>query len=172
MGGALSEMWGCAFDQAVELHESQRLPIARGCAVLQNRAAANPGRARRFYSAMYAGRIVNPVQAELQTEGSVAFGLGQALFEELVYDGGQLQNANLGDYMIASFEDMPHGLAVGLLEHPDAQRDPRHRRDVAAAGHAGDRQRRLPRDRRAHHRPADHAREGAARPARARAAGR
>ena len=50
MGGALSEMRSCASGQAVELHESQRVPTVRGCAVLQNRAAANPRRARRFYS--------------------------------------------------------------------------------------------------------------------------
>ncbi|MDO8484465.1 MAG: xanthine dehydrogenase family protein molybdopterin-binding subunit, partial [Candidatus Limnocylindrales bacterium] len=52
----------------------------------------------RYHAAVYAGRVVNPVQAELQSEGNVAFGLGQALFEELLYDNGQLQNGNLGDY--------------------------------------------------------------------------
>ena len=72
----------------------------------------------RYIAAVYAGRVVNPVQAELQTEGNVAFGLGQALFEELIYDNGQLQNGNLGDYMIASAEDMPAGLVVSLLENP------------------------------------------------------
>jgi CO/xanthine dehydrogenase Mo-binding subunit len=72
----------------------------------------------RYHAAVYAGRVVNPVQAELQSEGNVAFGLGQALFEELLYDNGQLQNGNLGDYMIASFEDMPDELGVSLLEEP------------------------------------------------------
>jgi CO/xanthine dehydrogenase Mo-binding subunit len=72
----------------------------------------------RYHAAVYAGRIINPVQAELQTEGCVAFGLGQVLFEEMVLDGGQLQNGNLGDYMIASIEDMPP-IGVSILEHPD-----------------------------------------------------
>ena len=71
-----------------------------------------------YAGAVYAGRVVNPVQAELQTEGNVAFGVGQALFEEMVFDGGQLQNGNLGDYMIASAEDMPATLDVRLLEDP------------------------------------------------------
>src|ERR1051325_7523552 len=53
----------------------------------------------RYHGAVYAGRVINPVQAELQTEGSIAFGVGHALFEEMVFDGGQLQNGNLGDYM-------------------------------------------------------------------------
>jgi CO/xanthine dehydrogenase Mo-binding subunit len=73
----------------------------------------------RYHAGVYAGRIINPVQAELQTEGNVAFGLGQALFEEMVFDNGQLQNGNLGDYMIASFEDMPRGLGLTILESAD-----------------------------------------------------
>jgi CO/xanthine dehydrogenase Mo-binding subunit len=71
----------------------------------------------RYHAAVYAGRIINPVQAELQTEGSIAFGLGQALFEEMIFDGGQLQNGNLGDYMIASIEDVPQ-IGLSILEHP------------------------------------------------------
>jgi CO/xanthine dehydrogenase Mo-binding subunit len=72
----------------------------------------------QFELATYAGRVVNPVQCELQSEGNVAFGVGHALFEELVYEGGQLQTGNLADYMIASFEDMPDQTGVSLLEEP------------------------------------------------------
>ena len=71
----------------------------------------------RYHAGVYAGRIMNPVQAELQTEGNVAFGVGQALFEEMLFDGGQLQNGNLGDYMIASIADMPAELNADVLEH-------------------------------------------------------
>src|SRR5205823_4131344 len=49
----------------------------------------------RFHANVFAGRMVNPRQCELQTEGSTLFGLGQALFEEMLYDGGQLTNPNL-----------------------------------------------------------------------------
>jgi CO/xanthine dehydrogenase Mo-binding subunit len=73
----------------------------------------------RYHGAVYAGRVINPVQAELQTEGSIAFGLGQALFEELVYDGGQLQNGNLGEYMIAGVRDLPP-IGVSVVEHLEA----------------------------------------------------
>jgi CO/xanthine dehydrogenase Mo-binding subunit len=69
-----------------------------------------------YHGGAYAGRIVNAVQAELQTEGCIAFGLGQALFEEMIFDHGQLQNANLGDYMIPSFEDMPAHVSVSIVE--------------------------------------------------------
>ena len=74
----------------------------------------------RYHAGVYAGRIMNPVQAELQTEGNVAFGVGQALFEEMVFDNGQLQNGNLGDYMIASIDDMPREIDLNVLEHLEA----------------------------------------------------
>jgi CO/xanthine dehydrogenase Mo-binding subunit len=72
----------------------------------------------RLLSSVFAGRVVNRVGAELQSEGNLAFGLGQALFEQLVFDSGQLQNGNLGDYMVASILDMPSHAAVSFLEDP------------------------------------------------------
>src|SRR5499427_2629113 len=66
---------------------------------------------------VFAGRVVNPRLCELQLEGSTIFGLGQALFEEMAYDDrGQLLNANLGDYNIPSFEDIPKQLDSRALE--------------------------------------------------------
>jgi CO/xanthine dehydrogenase Mo-binding subunit len=72
-----------------------------------------------FRSAVFAGTVISPVGAELQTEGNLAFGMGQALFEELVFDSGQLRNGNLGDYMISSSLDLPEAFAVWFLEDPD-----------------------------------------------------
>jgi CO/xanthine dehydrogenase Mo-binding subunit len=72
----------------------------------------------QYHAAVYAGRVINPVQCELQTEGNVAFGLGQALFEGMIFDNGQLQNGNLGDYMISAGPDMPAVLSISLLENP------------------------------------------------------
>ena len=67
---------------------------------------------------VFAGRVVNPRLSELQLEGCAFFGVGQALFEEMVYDEhGQVMNKNLGDYTIPSFEDIPKKLKVFLLEH-------------------------------------------------------
>jgi len=74
----------------------------------------------RFHSSCFAGRVVNPKLCELQIEGSTLFGVGQALFEEMVYDGGRLTNPNLSDYMIPSFKDMPERLSVAAIEHPEA----------------------------------------------------
>jgi CO/xanthine dehydrogenase Mo-binding subunit len=77
----------------------------------------------KYHAGVYAGRVVNQVHGELQTEGNLAMGLGQALWEELLYDNGQLQNGSLADYMIASFDDMPDEVDLNILEsgRPDAE---------------------------------------------------
>jgi CO/xanthine dehydrogenase Mo-binding subunit len=74
----------------------------------------------RLDGAVFAGRMVNPTLCELQAESNLVNGVGQALFEQLVYDGGQLTNPNLADYTIPAFRDMPPRVAfehVEDLEH-------------------------------------------------------
>ncbi|MFQ5872175.1 MAG: xanthine dehydrogenase family protein molybdopterin-binding subunit [Dehalococcoidia bacterium] len=74
----------------------------------------------RLQTTLYTGRTVNPVNAELQCEGNLFFGQGFALREEMVFEGGQLVNANLADYLIPSSLDVPADVGVTLLEHDDA----------------------------------------------------
>jgi len=58
-----------------------------------------------------AGTVINPLLAEGQLHGSLAQGLGQALFEGIVYDGdGQLLTGTLMDYAIPRADDVPHVL--------------------------------------------------------------
>jgi CO/xanthine dehydrogenase Mo-binding subunit len=79
------------------------------------------GRVRvlRLHAAVFAGRAINPTLCELQTEGSAFFGLGQALFEAIQHDGGQVSNANLGDYLIPSLLDVPARTQAGIYEEPE-----------------------------------------------------
>lgn len=73
-------------------------------------------RVLRYHAASFAGRVVNPALARLQNDGNVIFGLGPALMEEMVVDNGQVINANLSDYMIPSFLDVPSELESTALE--------------------------------------------------------
>jgi CO/xanthine dehydrogenase Mo-binding subunit len=75
---------------------------------------------RHLHTATYAGRVVNRPGAELQTEGSMIMGLGTALFEEVVYEDGQVINANLSDYATPAFGDLPALLTRELLEREGA----------------------------------------------------
>jgi CO/xanthine dehydrogenase Mo-binding subunit len=82
------------------------------------------GRVRllRLHAGVFVGMAINPTLCELQLEGSMAMGAGQSLFEELVRDGGQIVNANLGDYLVPSLGDVPVTIDTRLYEerdHPD-----------------------------------------------------
>jgi CO/xanthine dehydrogenase Mo-binding subunit len=70
----------------------------------------------RYHAGTYAGRVVDPTGAQLQVDGCVTFGVGQALFEELVFDGGQLSNGSLADYQIAAIRDLPAEMSFSILE--------------------------------------------------------
>lgn len=71
-------------------------------------------------ASVYAGQVVEPVRAELQNEGSLVMGVGSALFEAIDFAGGQIANANLSDYALPTFADVPP-LDHVLLEREGAE---------------------------------------------------
>jgi CO/xanthine dehydrogenase Mo-binding subunit len=72
-----------------------------------------------YVSVADVGRRINPQQCEGQDEGAVLQGLGHTLFEEMLYDGGQLLNANLVDYRVPRAEDVPAALQCHFIENGD-----------------------------------------------------
>jgi aerobic carbon-monoxide dehydrogenase large subunit len=64
------------------------------------------------------GTVINPRQVDGQLQGGVIGGLGEALLEELVYDGeGQLLTGTLMDYLLPTVNDtMP--IAIEHMETP------------------------------------------------------
>jgi CO/xanthine dehydrogenase Mo-binding subunit len=79
------------------------------------------GRVRllQLHAGVFVGQAINPTLCELQMEGCLVMGAGQGLFEELVIDGGQIVNANLGDYLIPALRDVPPLIDTALYEEPD-----------------------------------------------------
>ncbi len=67
------------------------------------------------------GRVINPLILDGQIHGGVAQGIGNAFFEELVFDdAGQLQNASFMDYLLPTALDVPrietgHGVTPSPL---------------------------------------------------------
>jgi carbon-monoxide dehydrogenase large subunit len=55
------------------------------------------------------GRVINPLVCEGQIQGGLAQGLGQALFEHVVYDrqSGQLLSGSFGEYCMPRAADLP-----------------------------------------------------------------
>ena len=62
------------------------------------------------------GRVINPIMASGQVEGAFVQGMGFALVEEMVWDGGRLANPSLMDYKIPTFAELPERLRVFFVD--------------------------------------------------------
>lgn len=65
------------------------------------------------------GFAINPQAVEGQDLGAATQGLGGALYEELLYDGQQLVNANIVDYRVPRIGDMPARIDTMIVERRD-----------------------------------------------------
>ena len=65
-------------------------------------------RVEKFLAVEDAGRIINPLIADGQVHGGIAQGIGNALFEEIVYDAlGHIHTATLADYLPPTAREIP-----------------------------------------------------------------
>lgn len=73
----------------------------------------------KFVAVDDAGVVVNPLLAHAQIHGGVTQGLGQALFEEVIYDAesGGLVTGSLGDYAVPRASDLP-SFSLGSTSSP------------------------------------------------------
>ncbi len=63
---------------------------------------------KRFVAVDDVGNVINPMIVEGQIHGGLAQGIGQALFEEAIYDeDGQLVNGTYMDYTMPRADDLP-----------------------------------------------------------------
>jgi carbon-monoxide dehydrogenase large subunit len=63
---------------------------------------------QRFIAVDDVGNVINPMIVDGQIHGGVAQGVGQALFEETLYDeNGQLTNGSYMDYTMPRADDLP-----------------------------------------------------------------
>jgi carbon-monoxide dehydrogenase large subunit len=79
------------------------------------------------------GRVINPLILEGQIHGGVAQGIGNAFYEQLVFDEqGQLLNASFMDYLLPTATEVPR-IATDHVETPS----PLNPLGVKGAGEAG-----------------------------------
>jgi xanthine dehydrogenase D subunit len=64
------------------------------------------------------GAVLHPTQVVGQIEGGVAQGVGLAVMEEIVVDGGLVKNPSFTDYLIPTVADAPEVLAT-WIEQPE-----------------------------------------------------
>jgi xanthine dehydrogenase D subunit len=64
------------------------------------------------------GKVLNPVQVIGQVEGGIAQGVGLAVMEELLVEGGVVRNPSFTDYLIPTALDAPD-VDMVLIEEPE-----------------------------------------------------
>jgi CO/xanthine dehydrogenase Mo-binding subunit len=69
-----------------------------------------------YVSLTDAGKMINPQQCRGQDEGAAVFGIGQAFFEDLAYENGELINGTLIEYRLPRFSDVPANFETIILE--------------------------------------------------------
>jgi CO/xanthine dehydrogenase Mo-binding subunit len=62
------------------------------------------------------GKAINPTLVEQQLTGAAIMGIGHALFDQLVFDQGQMINGTLLDYQLPSLKDMPQKMTPIIVE--------------------------------------------------------
>ena len=116
------EIWGRGFfkigkDDNVPLgYPSPFWEIGFGAAEVEVDEETGAVRVVRYVSLTDAGKMINPLQCHAQDEGAAVFGVGQALFEDLIYQNGQLLNGSLIDYRLPTFDDLPPTFTTLIME--------------------------------------------------------
>lgn len=92
--------------------------IAACCHVAEVRVDIETGAVEllRYLAVHDVGKAINPLGIQGQIEGGLTQGLGFALYEDLVVDGGQVLNPNFVDYRLPTFRTMPRSLESEFLE--------------------------------------------------------
>ncbi|HEY1374738.1 MAG TPA: xanthine dehydrogenase family protein molybdopterin-binding subunit [Candidatus Binatia bacterium] len=73
----------------------------------------------RYVSVADVGKAINPEGCVGQEEGASMMGIGHTLFEQMIYEDGQLVTAGLIDYRVPRFRDVPAVFETVLVENED-----------------------------------------------------
>ena len=99
-------------------YEAAAPVVAACCHLAEVRVDTETGAVEllRYLAVHDVGKAINPLGVEQQIEGGLTQGLGYALYEDLVVDGGQVLNPNFVDYRLPTFATMPGRLEAAFVE--------------------------------------------------------
>jgi carbon-monoxide dehydrogenase large subunit len=88
--------------------EGETFPFGMHLAVVEIDRETGKVKLVRYLAVDDCGRVLNPMMVDGQRHGGIAQGVGQALFEEVLYDElGQPTTSTLGDYALPRAADFP-----------------------------------------------------------------
>jgi carbon-monoxide dehydrogenase large subunit len=105
---------------ATAYHETRATTFASGTNVAEVEVDSDTGAVKvlRYVMAHDCGKLINPLLVDGQIRGGVVHGIGNALFERMVYDEeAQPLSTNYADYLLPSAPEMPR-VEIMHLEHP------------------------------------------------------
>ncbi len=73
----------------------------------------------RYVSVADVGKAIHPEGCVGQEEGASMMGIGHTLFEQMIYEDGQLVTAGMIDYRVPRFRDLPAEFETVLVENED-----------------------------------------------------
>ena len=91
--------------RGIAIHESFGTVVAH---VAEISITANKTlKVHKFTSALDCGQVVNPDTIKAQTEGCIAFGLTAAIYGEVTFENGKVQQGNFNTYKMLRINEMP-----------------------------------------------------------------
>lgn len=120
---------------ATSYFEARELTFANGSNVCEVEVDIETGAVKilRYVVAHDCGRLINPMLVDGQIRGGVVHGIGNALYERMIYDeSGQPLTTNYGEYLLPLATEMPR-IEIVHMESPS----PRNPLGVKGAGEGG-----------------------------------
>lgn len=105
---------------ATAYHEARRSTYANGTHLCEVEVDAETGHVRitRYIVAHDCGRLINPLVVDGQVRGGVVHGIGNALFERMIFDeNGEPITTNYADYLLPTAPEIPR-IEIIHLESP------------------------------------------------------
>ena len=93
--------------------------VSVGAAEVEVDTESGEVRLVQYANACDVGKAIHPQSCKGQLDGGAVMGLGDAMYEEIVYRDGQLLNADSMQYRVPLMHDVPEDFYSLMIEHGD-----------------------------------------------------
>jgi CO/xanthine dehydrogenase Mo-binding subunit len=93
--------------------------VSTGAAEIEVDPETGELRLLKYATACDVGKAIDPIACRAQIEGAALFGLGNTLYEELVYQDQQILNADPLQYRLPLLSDLPDEFITIMIENGD-----------------------------------------------------
>ena len=93
--------------------------VSTGAAEVEVDPDTGEVRLLRYATAADVGKAIDPIACKGQIEGAALFGLGNTLYEEMIYQDQQLMNADPFQYRLPTLPDLPEQFEAIMIENAD-----------------------------------------------------